>query len=110
MYPYQKPRKFTSSPIGANFKPIDADEKTLSDIAPGSSIIMHDANVEQFAAVSQKSITGSIEAEAYAALSSILMQRLQYLQALRGFTEQYSTVEKNREMMAYWKVCSSLKV
>jgi hypothetical protein len=31
------------------------------------------------------------------------------LVTLREFTEMYDTVEKNQSMMAYWKICMSLK-
>jgi DNA-directed RNA polymerase subunit E'/Rpb7 len=110
IYPYKTMRKFTISPIGSSFKPASTDLKSILTINSGC-ITNADSSVSDYLLHSSKHISGnsSIIGPLYPALSDILHQRLKYLVTLREFTEMYDTVEKNQSMMAYWKICMSLK-
>jgi DNA-directed RNA polymerase subunit E'/Rpb7 len=112
VYPYKTNKKFHMSPIGSNFKPVALNLKSLLEIRDGC-ITISDLATNDFLVHSKKTITNNdlpvINSPLYPALSSILHARLQYMTALRGFIEQYDTTAKTQDMLAYWKVCMSLK-
>ncbi len=114
IYPYKTAEKFTMSPIGSSFKPVSLALKPLLEIRDGC-IYNADPASKEFLVHSKKTISiaddgqNIINGPLYPALSDVLYQRLSYLRMLRGFAEQYDTAAKNQEMMAYWKVCMSLK-
>lgn len=111
IYPYKTTKKFNLSPIGSSFEA--SDVSACKDLRDGC-ITNPDASLVKFVAVSKKKITShsdivTVESSLYPALSDIINQRYNYLTTLRGFVETYDTAEKNQVMMAYWKVCMSLK-
>ncbi len=113
VYPYKTARKFHLSPIGSAFKPVALTLKSLLEIRDGC-ITSADSSLDEFLVHAKKTYSTTpdlqvIDGPLYPALSSLIYQRIQYLTMLRGFVEQYDTVAKNQEMMAYWKVCMTLK-
>lgn len=113
IYPYKTVRKFNLSPIGSTFKSVSLVLKDILEIRDGC-ITSSDITTNDFLVHSKKTYNNSINLQVinsplYPALSSIIQQRITYLRMLRGFAEQYDTTAKNQEMLAYWKVCMSLK-
>lgn len=112
IYPYKTIRKFQMSPVGSNFSTVVLELKEILKIRDGC-ITNVDLNVDDFVVHSKKTINSQdlqiINGPLYPALSSILHHKIQFLRMLREFAEQYDTPEKNQQLMAYWKVCMSLK-
>jgi len=110
MYPYKTAQKFSLSPIGATFKPVELTLKDILEIRDGS-LTSADITIKDFLVHSKKTFTTEkvIESPLYSAISSILQERILYLRTLREFAEYYNSVEKTQEMLAYWKICMSLK-
>jgi DNA-directed RNA polymerase subunit E'/Rpb7 len=112
LYPYKTVRKFNMSPLGSTFSPVIIELKELTKIKDGC-ITNVDLNLDQFIVHSKKIVNSSnlqvINSPLYPALSSIIFQKIQFMRTLREFAEQYDTPEKNQQMMAYWKICMSLK-
>ena len=111
-YPYKTARKFNHSVIGAKFKEITI--KDVMQIKDTCCITTVDYSIDNFILISNEHVSHdinitSINVSLTTALSEILLNRLHYLQTLRGFIEQYDTPEKNQEMLAYWKACAGLK-
>lgn len=130
MYPYKSLQKFKETKIGDSFKPVDIDLKAILElhggclIAPSASskqdtFLYHSKSVpaplldifvnQTSDALISKQRSILINSEMYPAISDIINRRILYLQALRGFVEQYDTQSKVVERMAYWRVCQSLK-
>ena len=110
MYPYKTQQKFNMSPIGSKFNAVNLDIKSLLAIKDGcillpdlSTDIQHSKNKLDTPNVQ------IIDSSYYPAISELLINKLNYLIALRGFAEQYDTPEKVENMLAYWKTCMSLK-
>jgi hypothetical protein len=115
IYPYKTARKFEQSAIGAKFTELSSKLDTLKDaVKSGQCITVVDYSVDKFIYVADKHISHelpvtSVNTSLSTALSEILLNRLYYLQMLRGFVETYDTIEKNQEMVPYWKACTLLK-
>ena len=110
MYPYATPQKFQLSPIGATFISIPVTLKNILEIRDGS-LTSADISSSEFLMHSKKliNIDKVIDSPLYPAISSILQERILYLRTLREFAEYYNSVEKTQEMLAYWKICVSVK-
>ena len=112
VYPYKTARKFEQSQIGSKFKDITLTELiknknniciTVVDYSNDNCILYTNNHIDSSVPIMV------VNAQLHVALSEIIMNRLNYLQMLRGFVEYYDTPEKNKDMMAYWKICASLK-
>ena len=111
MYPYKTAQKFHLSPIGAQFKKIGLTLKELLEIRDGS-LTSADITIDDFLVHANKPLSNMekvIDSPLYPAISSILQERIVYLRTLREFAEYYNSVEKTQEMLAYWKICASVK-
>lgn len=112
LYPYKTVRKFHLSPVGSKFDPLKLELKEILKIRDGC-ITNVDLNVDEFVVHSKNTVNFPelqiINGPLYPALSSILYQKIQFMKTLREFIEQYDTVDKNKPMLAYWKVCTDLK-
>jgi hypothetical protein len=113
MYPLKTARKFHLSPVGETFKPVPLTLKSILEIRDGS-ITCADVTIEEFFVHSKKTFDNNAAATVvdfplYPAISSILQERILYMRTLREFAEYYDSVEKTQEMLAYWKICMSVK-
>jgi DNA-directed RNA polymerase subunit E'/Rpb7 len=113
MYPFKTVQKFNLSPAGESFKPVSLTLKDILEIRDGS-ITNADITVDNYLMHSKKIFTAStaekvLDSPMYSAISSILQERLLYMRTLREFSEYYNTAEKTQEMLAYWKICMSVK-
>jgi hypothetical protein len=114
VYPYKTARKFEHSALGAKFSTVSIKELLQSNSNANMCLTAVDFAVDNCILKSNEHISQSVpvttvNAPLYVALSEILLNRLYYLHMLRGFVEYYDTPEKYQDMMAYWKVCASLK-
>jgi hypothetical protein len=117
IYPYKTNQKFEVSQIGSKFTLLKLDINNFTDIDSGCLVYPSNINktdtFDKFVYYSKEEVnTASIsivDSKAYTALSYMILQRIYYLQCLRGIYEEYDTPEKNQDMMIYWKVCQSLK-
>ncbi len=112
IYPYKTARKFEQSHIGAKFK--ETNIKEILNNKNVGCITTVDYSTDNYILISDTQITpetpvSSVNVAFTTALSEILLNKLHYLQTLRGFVEHYDTPEKNQEMLAYWKACAGLK-
>ena len=112
IYPYKTARKFEHSVIGAKFKEISI--KDAVQIKDTCCLTTVDYAVDNYLLLSKEHIpinlnVSSVNVSLTTALSEILLNKLYYLQTLRGFVEHYDTPEKTHKMQAYWKVCAGLK-
>ncbi len=111
MYPYKTQQKFTLSQVGSKFTPVELTNRVLNEIDSGS-MILPEASDEIYHSKTKLDLDNAqiIDSPVYPALSTMLLLKLNYLTALRGFVEQYSTTEEVEKNIAYWKQCLALKV
>lgn len=110
MYPYKTQQKFTMSPLGNKFKALEITMKQLTELK-NVCLILPDASDVIYCSTTKldNENVQIIDSAAYPAISELLLHQLNYLTALRGFTEVYDTPDKVKEHLAYWKQCISLK-
>lgn len=110
IYPYKTKQKFTVGVIGSKFTPIKLDIKSILSIKNGYITL---PEVSDDIYYSKEKIPSEsiyiIDSPYYSALSELMLMKLNHLTMLRGFAEQYDTAEKVKEMLAYWKMCTTLK-
>lgn len=109
-YPYKTQQKFKLTPLGSAFTPLQLTLQNILSIKEGcitlpevSDDVYHSKNK------STSDKVHTIDSTYYAAISEMLLEKMSYLTMLRGFTEQYDTPAKVENMLAYWKMCKSLK-
>lgn len=111
LYPYKNKLNFGKTSIGSKFTAITVEE--AKNISSGWIHCPHESE-EKFiwyaSTDDMKQTSESVVATAYTALSSIISNRITYLQNFRGFMEQYPTVESHKSMKDYWTICQRLKV
>lgn len=113
IYPYKTEQKFEMSPLGMEFKPLDLSVQNLIKIKDGT-VTSQDLASQKFILYNEKPIDiikdiDIIDCDITHAVIMIVREEIMYLYNLRGFVEYY-TVEKNRDMMPYWEICSKLKI
>jgi hypothetical protein len=117
VYPYKTNQKFETSQLGSKFSTLKVNIEDLAHISDGCLLYPSDLNkldsldkfiyhAKDYVKIDNLTI---VDARAYTALSYMILQRIYYLQGLRGIYEEYDTPEKNQDMITYWKVCQSIK-
>jgi len=117
LYPYRTTQKFDQIPIISKmaFKPINIELKNFSNIKSGSIIVYPSEDnkinrrlfLSESADAEELKNNGSlvIYSNLYPVLADVCSKYLQYLYALRGMVDMYSSKERLQEMMVYWKIC-----
>lgn len=110
IYPYKNQQKFELSKQGAGFTAMDIDDAKLLTYTSGCIVSPSQAlKSNEFIYYSNNANSAQISADLYMILADCINRRIIHLMGLRGFAEQYDTPEKTQELVAYWRVCQSLK-
>lgn len=107
VYPYKDENRQILN--AKHFKSVDASMDSLLKINKGV-ITGTNFHTDNFIWLSNEENSYNVISSAYTALSSIIMQKIQYINTLNSFVEYYDTPEKTQPLLVYWKICLEYKL